>query len=46
MVESIEETTQTTFDQLVSDGVIVYGQHTAIEHAADGYPVSKLNKQG
>ncbi|KAF2462652.1 uncharacterized protein BDR25DRAFT_347664 [Lindgomyces ingoldianus] len=28
-----------TFDQLVSDGVIIYGPHEVIEHDCEGYPL-------
>ena len=28
------------FDQLVDEGVIVYGPHEVVEVACDGYPVS------
>lgn len=32
------------FDQLVSDGVLVYGPHQSIVREAEGYPVSSPSR--
>lgn len=32
------------FDQLVSEGVLVYGSHQSIVREAEGYPVSLLTR--
>lgn len=37
-----EEKLVATFDQLVSEGVIVYGPHTKYDTQDEGYPVSTL----
>ena len=38
-----EEKILTTFDQLVSEGSIVYGPYETIKEDCEGYPVSPFN---
>ena len=40
MSELDEAKTVAVFDQLVSEGVLVYGPHESIVREAEGYPVS------
>lgn len=40
MVESDEVKAVAVFDQLVSEGVLVYGPHESLVRKAEGYPVS------
>jgi hypothetical protein len=39
MEDLSEEALTTTFDKLVSEGVIVYGPHESVKVEAEGYPV-------
>ena len=40
MEDVSEETLLTTFDKLVSEGVIVFGPHESFKIEDEGYPVS------
>lgn len=44
MGDSDESKAVAVFDQLVSEGVLVYGTHESIVREAEGYPVSLLSK--
>ncbi len=42
MSGSDEDKALAIFDQLVSEGVLVYGPHETVVREAEGYPVSLL----
>jgi hypothetical protein len=42
MASTMEDDAVKLFDQLVSEGVIIYGPHQAIFHEDNGFPVSML----
>lgn len=45
MVDSDESKVIAVFDQLVVEGVLVYGPHQSVVREAEGYPVSLPNEQ-
>lgn len=46
MTELNEDAIVVIFDQLVSEGVLVYGPHESIIREAEGYPVSVPSQTG